>query len=291
MGRQERIYSPMMIGRENRLKKLPWGTLENCPQKLRQLLCKIEKEEFQSDEIGLSESQVYLFPNQVLKIQEDNEEARNEAAMMDWLQGRVPAPQVIAHVCEGGRSYLLMTRTAGKMACDEEYMSNPRRLTQMLAEALKLLWRTDITGCPGKWGIERKLSMAEYWVEHDMVSMEDAEPDTYGKDGFRSPKELYGWLAEHKPPEEPVLSHGDFTLPNLIFSGNELKGFIDLGRMGAADKWQDIALCYRSLLHNYDGKYGGRRYEGFRPKMLFEQLGMEPDWEKIRYYILLDELF
>ena len=32
----------------------------------------------------------------------------------------------------------------------------------------------------------------------------------------------------------------------------------DLGRAGIADKWCDIALCYRSLTHNYDGSYGGR---------------------------------
>ena len=61
--------------------------------------------------------------------------------------------------------------------------------------------------------------------------------------------------------------------------------------MGTGDRWQDIALCYRSLVHNYDGKYGGKKYEGFSPKLLFEQLEMEPDWEKIKYYILLDELF
>lgn len=50
-------------------------------------------------------------------------------------------------------------------------------------------------------------------------------------------------------------------------------------------------LYYRSLKHNFEGKYGGQKYENFNPDILFEKLGMEPDWEKIRYYILLDELF
>lgn len=31
--------------------------------------------------------------------------------------------------------------------------------------------------------------------------------------------------------------------------------------------------------------------EGFNPELFFEALGIEPDWKKIRYYILLDELF
>ena len=68
-------------------------------------------------------------------------------------------------------------------------------------------------------------------------------------------------------------------------------GFIDLGRGGIGDKWNDIALCYRSLKHNFDGTYGGKVYEDFHPDMLFEKLGLEPDWDKIKYYLLLDELF
>ncbi|MCR5376743.1 MAG: phosphotransferase [Lachnospiraceae bacterium] len=52
----------------------------------------------------------------------------------------------------------------------------------------------------------------------------------------------------------------------------------------------DIALGYRSLRHNADGTYG-KFYEGVNPDELFVKLGIEPDWEKIRYYILLDELF
>ena len=58
-----------------------------------------------------------------------------------------------------------------------------------------------------------------------------------------------------------------------------------------ADQYQDIALCCRSLQHNFDGAYGSRVYGGLDVQMLFVELGIEPDWEKIKYYILLDELF
>ncbi len=246
---------------------------------------------FRQDEIGMSEGQVYLLPGQVLKIQEDHQEARSEYEIMRWLEGRLPVPQVIAHVCEDGKSYLLMTRLGGKMACDEYYMARPGLLTQMLAAGLKRLWQFDVSECPCRWGVNRMLAAAKFSVEHDMVDMEDAEPETFGEGGFCSPKDLYGWLEDHKPEEEPVLSHGDFCLPNLIFQGERLSGYVDLGRMGIADKWRDIALCYRSLLHNYNGKFGGKQYEGYDPEMLFEQLGIAPDWDKIKYYILMDELF
>lgn len=102
---------------------------------------------------------------------------------------------------------------------------------------------------------------------------------------------LLSWLEANRPEEELVLSHGDFCLPNIFLEKEKLSGFIDLGRMGLADKWQDIALCYRSLKHNFEGYYGGKVYEGFDPDILFEALGIEPDWQKLNYYILLDELF
>lgn len=52
---------------------------------------------------------------------------------------------------------------------------------------------------------------------------------------------------------------------------------------GIADTYQDIALCVRSLKHNF----GTDEYT----ELLFKHLDMEPDWERIDYYILLDELF
>ena len=121
--------------------------------------------------------------------------------------------------------------------------------------------------------------------------MEDAEPTTYGAEGFESPEKLLQWLKENKPDEDFVFSHGDYCLSNIIIKDDKINGFIDLGRSGIADKYQDVALCYRNLQHNYDGKYGGKVYEGFDASILFEELNIVPDWNKIKYFILLDELF
>ena len=89
-----------------------------------------------------------------------------------------------------------------------------------------------------------------------------------------------------------VFTHGDLSLPNILVKNNRVSGFIDLGKMGIADRWQDIAICYRSLKHNFEGNFnGGFPYEGYSPEMLFEKLGIAADPDKLRYYILLDELF
>lgn len=154
-----------------------------------------------------------------------------------------------------------------------------------------MLWKVDPTDCPFKYGLEQKLRMAAYNVERGLVDMDDAQPETVGENGFESPQKLLDWLIRNKPEEDIVFSHGDFCLPNVFIRDGKISGFIDLGGAGIADRYQDIALCFRSLRDNLAGKYGGRVYEGFRPELLFEKLGIKPDWEKIKYYILLDELF
>lgn len=121
--------------------------------------------------------------------------------------------------------------------------------------------------------------------------MYNVEPDTFGENGFENPKHLLEWLKTNRQEEEFVFSHGDFCLPNIFLSEEKVSGYIDLGKAGIADRWQDIALCYRSLLHNFEGKYSDNNYPGFSADILFEKLDIVPNWDKIRYYILLDELF
>ena len=259
------------------------------PEKIRSL---IADEHYTTDEIGMSGSSVLIFDKQILKIQESNEEAENEYRMMRWLKGRLPVPEIYAHEVSDGRSYLLMSKCGGKMACDSEYMEDPEKLCKLLADGLQKLWSVDISGCPSDLSLPHKLEMAKSNIENGLVDVEKVEPDTFGENGFRDPAELLQWLYDNMPAEEPVLSHGDFCLPNLFGSQEHAAGYIDLGRTGIADKWCDIALCYRSLSHNYSGKYsGGHVYSGYDDRMLFRELGLAPDWEKLRYYILLDELF
>lgn len=251
-------------------------------------------ENYTADSVGMSEASVLICENKVLKVQEWNEEAENEYRMLRYLQGKLPVPLIYAYEVSDGKSFLLMSKCPGEMACSQAYMRDPAGLCKLLTKGLKSLWSIDVSDCPSDQRLEHKLAMAEYNIEHGLVDLDNVEPDTFGENGFRNPLELLRWLYENRPEEEPVLSHGDYCLPNLFGIRGEVTGYIDLGRAGIADKWCDIALCYRSLSHNHSGKYQ-RQENGSCPEydelLLFRELGITPDWEKIRYYILLDELF
>lgn len=243
------------------------------------------------DNIGMSSAAVYLFEDKVLKIQEIGPESENEYSMMDWLAEKLPVPKIIEHEKANKLSYLLMTKCGGEAACSNTIMAEPKLLSKLLADTLHQIWDVDCGTCPVNASLDQKLQQAEYNVIHGIVDMENCEPDTFGQNGFRDPEELLYWLQSNRPNEEIVLSHGDLCLPNIFFYNNTLSGLIDLGRSGTADKWCDIAICYRSLTHNYNGVYTGIKTNSFDKAYFFDALQIQPDWEKIRYYLLLDELF
>jgi hypothetical protein len=58
-------------------------------------------------------------------------------------------------------------------------------------------------------------------------------------------------------------------------------GHVDLGRLGIADRWADLAIATRSAGWNY-----GPGWE----RLLLDAYGVEPDPERTRYYGLLWDL-
>lgn len=246
--------------------------------------------DFTMDETGLSGASIAIYDDMVLKSEPVSEESENHTAMLRWLDGRINAPRIIETDVLGGWRWTLMSRIRGEVACAETYRTDPHRLVQELASVLRSLWDIDITGCPVDQSPDAKLSRASKTVESGGVNMELVDPAAFGEGGFSSPAELLHWLESNKPPFEPVLTHGDFCLPNVFLHDWRLAGLLDLGRSGLGDKWTDIAICWRTLRDNFGG-HCGDTVPGFHPDELFDALGMEKDEERLRYYLLMDELF
>ncbi len=240
---------------------------------------------YQTDSIGMSGSQVLIYPEMVLKIQPANIEAEKERQMFKWLTGKLPIPRLLACEEKDGECYLLMSKLKGEMACAERYMLMPSLQSKLLADGLKRLWRVDPTGCPVDRRLHTQLAIAKRRIDEGKADVNAARIN-----GFESPLAMFDWLTQHQPEEDLVVSHGDYCLPNIFLIDQELSGYIDIGQSGLADRWYDIALCYRSLIRNYDGTFG-KSYPGLDETLLFRELGIEPEWDKIRFYLMLDDLF
>ena len=241
------------------------------------------------DGLGKSGAQVMLFEDYVLKIRPADDWETIDVQILQWFEGKAPVPRVAAHEVWNDRDWLLMTRIQGTELCKPDVMNNPILLLDCMAEALHTLWSIPVTDCPFEKTVSDNLSHAEAAILSGRFDPSDCEPETFGPGGFENPKELLSWLKSHQPPEDRVVTHGDFCLPNLFTDGKRFTGFIDVGHAGAGDRWMDLALGWRSLKHNSDGHYG-KTYPNINPDDLFRATGVPKDEEKLGYYILLDEL-
>lgn len=246
--------------------------------------------DFTLDRTGLSGSTVAVYGDMVLKCEPVSAESEDQDAMLRWLEGKVPVPRIFCTLVQNGFRWTLMERIPGEMSCADVWRADPHLLVRVLADAMKRLWSVDVTDCPVDQRPDAKLGRARKTVENGQVNMELVDPETFGEKGFSSPADLLQWLEEHRSECVPVLTHGDFCLPNLFLKDWQFTGFIDLGRSGMGDKWTDIAICWRSLRDNFGGHYGDA-VGGFHPDELFGALGIAKDEEKLRYYLLMDELF
>ena len=249
----------------------------------------VDKRIGKTDKLGKSGAQVLLFDDYVLKIRPADDWDTADVKILEWLAGKAPVPQVVAHEVLNGTDWLLMTRIRGKELCKPDVMNNPVLLLDCMAEALHILWAIPAVSCPFERTVADNLSHAEAAILTGQFDSSDCEPDTFVPGGFENPKALLDWLKTHMPQQDRVVTHGDFCLPNLFTDGKRFTGFIDVGNVGAGDRWMDLALGWRSLKHNSDGHYG-KVYPEINPDDLFRAVGVDKDEEKLRYYILLDEL-
>ncbi|MCM1194728.1 MAG: phosphotransferase [Firmicutes bacterium] len=158
-------------------------------------------------------------------------------------------------------------------------------------EVLSVLSKLPVKECPCDMTLERRLRLAQCNVENHNADLENINPELVGANGrFKTPEQLLRWLIDNKPSEELSVTHGDFCLPNIIVCENKV-GIIDFPFGGIADKYSDIALFYRSVKSNLGGKYGGKVYGELDEKLFFDILGITPRFDKIEFYILLNELF
>ena len=253
----------------------------------------IGKETYCLDKVGMSGSEVHIYDNHVLKIEPQNEETDNAYAITKWLNQQLPVPTMLAYCVKNGMAYTLMSKMGGKMLCAREYLKEPEQLIKIAAQGLKCLWEIDVTECAYQSSrLMKRLEAAEYNVMHDLGDLDNVEPETFGPNGFQNPEELLKWLKSNRPEEDIVFTHGDYCLPNIFVTGSKINGFIDIGKMGPADRWQDVAIAIRSLTANFAGRYSdGKKICDFNPQMFLDELGIDYNGEKYRNYLLLDELF
>ncbi len=216
-----------------------------------------------------------------LKITDRLSEIRflEEREKLKWLFGKLPVPRVLFYTCYNSQEFLLLAALKG-VPSHHASIEERKTVVSILARGLRRIHSIDITKCPFNNSLDIQLSRARTRMKRGFVREEDFDEKRQGRTAEALYQEL---LATRLDIDDPVFTHGDYCLPNILIDGGKLSGFVDFGNAGISDRYQDIALCIRSIIYNF----GGKRCAD----LFLEKYGIKPNWQKIEFYQLLDEFF
>lgn len=236
--------------------------------------------------IGHSEARTFLLrgarANHYVKVQSVHavERLHAEKDRLEWLEGKLPVPRVLYYGEDGENEYLLLSEMKGVNASDRSHRDDLPAMLASLGSGLKLIHQIPIDNCPFIQILDVKIEEAKNRVEQGLVDEDDFDKVRIG----RKASELFEELISKRPMQEDlVFTHGDFCLPNVIMDNQRVSGFIDWGRAGVADKYQDLALAIRSISSNFGKEFVPYFLEGYGL--------IDLDDARVDYYQLMDEFY
>lgn len=176
-----------------------------------------------------------------------------EAVKLDWAGQSIRVPEVLGVGRDSGTSAWLQTRAiSASSAVAPEWQRQPRLAARAIGAGLRYLHdQLDVDACPWSWQVSDRSPL--------ISSPDDA-----------------GLAAESPPMDCLVVCHGDACSPNtLIATDGSCAGHVDLGNLGVADRWADLAVATKSLRGNYGAVHEDE---------LLDAYGISRDSERINYY-------
>lgn len=204
-----------------------------------------------------------------------------ETARLRWLAGRLPVPDVVHAVRTPGAAWLLTTALPGQTAYQLLQSCPDARpaVVDAVALFLRRLHAIPVDACPFAGGHGERLARARARIDAGLVDEDDFDAE---REGWTAAQVWDALQALLPLALDPVVAHGDYSLDNLLLHEGAVAGCIDAGRLGVADRYQDLAIMWNCL-----GEFG----DALRRRFL-ERYGLAaPDPGKLRFHLLLDELF
>jgi kanamycin kinase len=179
-----------------------------------------------------------------------------EAERLTWAGRWIRVPRVIDQ--DPGGRWLVTAAVEGASAVDPRWLEEPVLATRAIGLGLRILHDAlPVDACPFDWSAEERIRKAQ-------------------GNGAALPA---GLLAA-PPVDRLVVAHGDACAPNTLLAGDgSFLAHVDVGRLGVADRWADLAIATYSLAWNY------RPADGVDLEQeLLDAYGIERDPARIHYY-------
>ena len=254
-------------------------------------------ESFGSDswkEVGAGESHARVFARadglQYAKLVARGRvaELMAERDRCEWASANgIPGPAVRSWQTDGSGARLVTSAVTG-ISAHRVDAKRARSVWLNIIDAVRMMHQTDPADCPFDRGVDQMFSLARDVVSRDAVNRDFLRPEQLTS----TPRELLDDLSRQLPLRldqelaDRVVCHGDLCLPNIMVDPETLEvvGFVDLGRLGLADRHADLSL----LLANAQDTWPA--HADALAEALLARYGHPIDTDRLEFHLHLDPL-
>ena len=150
---------------------------------------------------------------------------RGEADRLAWAGTFAPLPRVLNVGGDDDDEWLVPAAVPGQGAVAPRWTGDPARVetaVRAVGSGLRALHDAlPVASCPFDWGVESRVA-----------------------DAVRRGIRLLDALRRAPQMDRAVVCHGDACCPNTVIDDDgQVTGHVDLGALGIADRWADIAVA------------------------------------------------
>lgn len=202
-----------------------------------------------------------------------------ERSRLAWASTYSAVPRVLSHGADAAGSWFVTAALPGENGMSGRWKADAAVAVRASGKGLRALHdRLPVEGCPFSWSTEVRVAELRRRAAAGKLHRSNWHPSHRGLELHQ----VLARLADPPPIDKLVVCHGDACAPNtLIDDEGHCSGHVDLGALGVADRWADLAIATWSVQWNY-----GPGWEG----ALLQAYGVAPDAERSRYYRLLWDL-
>lgn len=231
-----------------------------------------------------------------VKIAETHDDAEldggplEEARRLHWLtRQNVPCPEVVDAGEVDGEAFLVTRQAPGRPAAADWPRRQRMPVVDAYADFARQLHRLPVEDCPFDRTLKQTVPAAQ---ERAALGEIDAAELDSSRRGWSSTQLIVELVtaARRVRREEPTVCHGDYCLPNVLVDPENLTvtALLDVGRLGVADRYADLALATRSLADSRLNPQYGKAYAD----RFWHRYGETPvDGDRVELYRMLDEFF
>ena len=180
-----------------------------------------------------------------------------EAERLRWAARFTPVPRVLDQGADDTGTWLLTAAVPGESAVSPRWTADPATAVAALGRGLRALHDAlPVEECPFSWSVADRVAASVAAKPHQ--------------------RDVALALLDHPPIDRLVVCHGDACAPNtLLADDGTWSAHVDLGDLGVADRWADLAVATWSTEWNYG--------PGWEPALL-AAYGVDDDPARTDYY-------